>query len=225
MEPFLPLIETILWVGLIVWLVLRFHAQIEGLTKALQKRIESGSTVKAGPFQIEDLRPQEPEGQKKKAEEERKEFAATERDSEDKITHKPGREVSQADYLRIEDLALRAIQLDYGKTIQRQVTGGRDPGFDAAFTVDGRLHIVEVKYVRSLNNINLIGKSIKRISDSIEKYHWKNVELIIAIVLENDIDIHDADSKFMRLLENVDIAVKIKPYYLGELENKFGIEG
>jgi len=51
MEKWAPVIETGLGVGLVVWLALRYHKPIHGILAALQKRIESGSAVKAGPIE------------------------------------------------------------------------------------------------------------------------------------------------------------------------------
>lgn len=224
MEHVVSLIETIIWVGLIVWLVLRFQLQIEVIVKSLRKRIDSGCTIKAGPFAIEDLRPQPLEDQKKKVQDEIQE--SIERDVGSNDTKAISKEVAihQSDYFQAEDLALRAIQADYGVTINRQVTAGRDPGFDAAFVKDGRLHIVEVKYVPNLSSVSRFRASIERIVDSIEIYHWKNVELILAVVMANDIDIHDADAKFLQALQGIQTPVKIRPFYFGELEARFGIE-
>jgi len=64
----------------------------------------------------------------------------------------------QAKYFQAEDLVLRAIQTEYGAAVKRQVTAGNDMGFDAAFSSNGRLNIVEVKYVgvaRSLSHLRI----------------------------------------------------------------------
>ncbi len=54
MEHISPLIQTVLWVGLVAAIVWRFHIPIYGILAALQKRVESGASVKAGPFEISE---------------------------------------------------------------------------------------------------------------------------------------------------------------------------
>jgi len=224
MEYITSLIETILWVGLIVWLVFRFQSQIEAIVTSIQKRIDSGSTIKAGPFTVEDLRPQPVEDQKKKAKEEIQEAIGQDTGTTNTEARQKVADALLSVYMRAEDLALRAIQSDYGATINRQVTAGRDPGFDAAFVKDGRLHIVEVKYVQDVSSIIRIRPSIERLANSIEKYHWKNAEIVLAVVMANNIDIHEADKKFFQALEGIQVTVNIRPFYIGDLEARFGIE-
>lgn len=224
MEPILHLIETALWIGLIVWLVFRFQNHIEAIVTSIQKRIDSGSTIKAGPLTIEDLRPQPVEDQKKKAQEEIKEALGNDTEGQTKESVRKVTDALMSVYMRAEDLALRAIQSDYDVTINRQVTAGRDPGFDAAFAKDGRLHIVEVKYIQNIASIQRLRESIERLTNSVENNHWKNVEIILAAVMTNNIDIHEADEEFLQMLEGIKIDVKIHPYYLGDLEARFGIE-
>src|SRR5436309_3289517 len=62
MDHIAPLIQTALWTGLIAGIVWRFHLAIHGLLTALQKRVETGSTLKAGPFELIDrLHPLKPD--------------------------------------------------------------------------------------------------------------------------------------------------------------------
>jgi len=224
MEHITSLIETILWLGLIVWLVFRFQPQIEAIVTSIQKRIDSGSTIKAGPFTVEGLRPQPVEDQKRKAKEEVQETIGQDTETNNAKARKKVTDALLSVYMRAEDLALRAIQSDYGATINRQVTAGRDPGFDAAFVKDGRLYIVEVKYIQGISSIVRIRASIERLANSIEKYHWKNAEIILAVVMANSIDIHEADKKFFQVLDGIQVPIKIRPFYFGELETRFGIE-
>jgi len=52
MEHISSLIQTVLWVGLIGGIVWRFNKPIYELLSALYSRIEAGSTIKAGPFEL-----------------------------------------------------------------------------------------------------------------------------------------------------------------------------
>jgi hypothetical protein len=64
LEHWGPLLQTVLWVLLITVILWRYHDPIHGILTALQKRIESGSTVKIG--QIELIQPQTAQQQTEK---------------------------------------------------------------------------------------------------------------------------------------------------------------
>ncbi|MBI5674056.1 MAG: hypothetical protein HZC50_12650 [Nitrospirae bacterium] len=52
MKEWLSLVETLAWVGLVGYVLYRFGTYIEGLLEAFRSRIESGSPIKAGPFEL-----------------------------------------------------------------------------------------------------------------------------------------------------------------------------
>ncbi|HVY22193.1 MAG TPA: hypothetical protein VG962_02445 [Steroidobacteraceae bacterium] len=229
MEYIAPLIQTVLWVGLIAWIVWRFFSPIYGLLTALQKRIETGSTVKAGPFELVDqLRPQAPEQQKQKIEQELLEEQpnlATElpiERIESSMSLKRG--ARQARLFQTEDLALRAIQAEYGQPISRQLTGGADLGFDGVFIFAGRLNIVEVKYLRDKSSIPKLRESLERIVRTILGYNWQNAQLIVAVVFEREEDVPKSDVLLLNSLKGLDIPITIRPFSLPELQRRFGIE-
>lgn len=57
MKEWVPLFQTIAWIGLIVLSARKFSAQLESLFEAVRVRIRSGSSFKAGPVELgEDLR-------------------------------------------------------------------------------------------------------------------------------------------------------------------------
>lgn len=57
MKDWVPLLQTIAWIGLIVYGAKKFSTQLQGLFKAIQTRIQSGSSFKAGPVELgEDLK-------------------------------------------------------------------------------------------------------------------------------------------------------------------------
>ena len=229
MQYIAPLIQTILWVGLIGAIVWRFNRPIHGLLSALQKRVEGGSNVKAGPFElIDQLRPQEPEKQKQKVEAELLEATPLDAALPIKVTDPlpHGMKTSQqAVYFQAEDLALRAIQAEYGKPISRQLTAGADIGFDGVFTVDGRLNIIEVKYVRDIKTISRLRTSLERLVNVIAKYNWKNVSLILVVVFERSEDVPNADISLLQTVNGLEVPVTIRPFALKELQRRFGVQG
>lgn len=227
MEHIAPLVQTVLWVGLIAGIVWRFHTPIHGLLSALQKRIEGGSNLKAGPFElIDQLRPQEPEKQKQKVESELLEALPVAPDALPSAPALPGLvegRSRQAIYFQAEDLALRAIQAEYGQPISRQLTAGSDVGFDGVFTINGRLNIVEVKYVRDVKTIPRLRSSLERIVGAVEKYNWRNVQLILVVVFEREEDVPKADISLLHTVKGLEVPVAIRPFSLPELKRRFGL--
>lgn len=133
------------------------------------------------------------------------------------------RETSHTRYFLAEDLALRALQDDYGVSIRRQVTAGNDPGFDGAFVVGDRLYIVEVKYYRSSFLPGKLQLSISRLAESINHYGWSNVQIILAAVFE---ELDDASTKRIRLSKAVrdsSVPVVVRTFSMAELNARFGL--
>jgi len=225
-EHITPLIQTLLWVGLITGLVWRFHTPINGALLALQKRIESGSNIKAGPFEITDqLKPQLPEQQRQKAAEELQEVLEDISPEKSSLATAPAIVPAsiQARHFHAEDLVLRAIQAEQGVTISRQVTAGSDMGFDGVFATDGRLNIVEVKYARSLTSLPRFKPTIERLNIAIARYGWKNVQIILAVVFENKEDMLRAQELLKKVTAVSAAPLIVQCYSYDALNSKFGV--
>lgn len=226
MEHIAPLIQTVLWVGLIGGIVWRFHAPINGLLVALQKRIESGSNVKAGPFEIIDqLKPQDPNAQMEKATFEIQE-ALEGKTPTSFVPNTPPVTVPLTEirtrYFQAEDLALRAIQSEFGAPVSRQVTAGRDSGFDGVFTSAGRTSVVEVKYVLEKDQAPRIKPSIHRLTKIIQQYNWENIQIILALVFEHEEDVkHSVEMLSSAFSENA-VPVIVRAFTMNNLLARFG---
>lgn len=228
MEHIAPLIQTVLWVGLIAAVLWRFYSPIYGLLIALQKRVETGSNIKAGPFELtEQLKPQDPTKQKEKAESEVQEALQDSPEAEfAAMTSSPSQRAAgfQAKYFQVEDLVLRAIQSEYGATVNRQVTAGADMGFDGAFITNGRLNIVEVKYVAgSANTISKLRRSVERLSSAISGYGWRNAQIILAVVFERAEEMAKGSERLQELISVSSVPIVIRCYSFSELQLKFGV--
>ena len=218
-----PLIQTLLWVGLIGGIVWRYHNIINGILLAVKKRIEDGSNIKAGFIEIsEQLKPQGTEQQKEKIKSEIQDLSSQEPEKPDL----PSKNVStlKARYFQAEDLALRAIQGKFGVKINRQVTAGKDFGFDGVFTNNGTLYVVEVKYTHHKPSVNIFRKTIEQISNAISRYNWKNVHILLAIVVEDPKDKEIFDIEMERIGLNCPFPLEIIIYDIESLEKAFGIE-
>lgn len=52
MNAWVPLFESVVWIGLILYLIYRFTPQLQSLFDAIQVRVTDGSSFKAGPVEL-----------------------------------------------------------------------------------------------------------------------------------------------------------------------------
>jgi hypothetical protein len=225
MEHIAPLIQTILWVGLIGVVLWRYDEPIARLLGALHQRIESGSAVKAGPFEISELRPQAPSAQIQKADNEINEVLQIAAGPTTPTQVVSGGEDFRTNYFLAEDLALRALQSEYGVTLSRQVTAGADQGFDAAFVRRGEFHIVEVKYLREQARLAPLRGTIERLENSIQSYGWKRTRIILVVVFDDVQDVESGRARLAEIASSSSVPVEVRTYSLDELRKKFGVTG
>lgn len=225
MEHWGPLIQTVLWVGLIGVALWYFYEPLHGILIAIQRRIEAGSNVKAGPFEIsEQLKPQEALQQREKME---SEVSAALKDPQNEVMTNSDLSRQkvriQAKYFQAEDLALRALQAEFGTAISRQVTAGNDEGFDGAFVVNGQFNIVEVKYVLKTISSTKVENVLTRLTSTISRYRWRNVQIILALVYENTADAAEIE-RLQRIAQQSSVQTVVRIYSLAQLQAKFGVE-
>jgi hypothetical protein len=212
------LIQTFLWVGLIGIIFYRYHEQIQALLEAVQKRIQSGSGIKAGMFEIQ---PQAPEQQKRKFDQEIRE--ATGRNSSTSEESPEASAHFRARYFQAEDLALRAIQSEYGVAINRQVRLGQFM-LDGLFAKDGTGHIVEIKFRKRPSSADEIREIADRIFAATNRFQWRNIRIIIALVYDSDsIDLDKEEERLIKAVEAFGGYVDLRCYSLKQLEQQFGI--
>ena len=242
MEHIAPLIQTILWVGLISVIVWRFYKPLYDLLLALSERIKSGSNIKAGPFELSDMQPQLPTQQAAKANAEISEaYLASTAQTAPVTTPAPATTTTttipaptttttpaptqqfKAKYFLAEDLALRALQSEFGEPINRQITAGQDKGFDGAFVKDRQLHIVEVKYSSGRHTMEQVQSAIRQIKMAVNRYGWKSVQIVIALVVDDAELVYSLQGTLADRYSDSDIPVEFRVYSLPELESKFGL--
>jgi hypothetical protein len=218
-----PLLQTLLWVVLIAGLALRFHKPVYEILTALAARISGGSGVKLGPVEIAaQLVPQGPDRKRAKAESEIRELVQNATGAQPSAPPIPRRK-AEARYYQAEDLALRALQAEYGATMRRQVTTGRDPGFDGVFSKDKHLYVVEVKYYTSFVDTEKLSLSAERIGRTVESLGWPNVILLLAVVFEHPDAIQKYEARIRDTLTRLPIETELKTFALPELRSRFGI--
>lgn len=228
MEHISPLAQTFLWVGLLTACFVKFRNPVYALLVALEKRVLEGSSIKAGPIEIGALMPQLPSRQKEKAAAELQEALSEASSSELPTALEPTPQKRRAlyeKYFQAEDLALRAIQAEYGATMRRQVTAGLDRGFDGVFVSNGQLSIVEVKYLsRPSSSMLPLGKAIDGIYASIFRYGWQNARVILAVVVEKMEDVSETTTRLQRFIEtkSTPVPLVVRCFSLEELQAEFG---
>lgn len=218
-KDIVPLMQTVLWLAFISVILVVYHKQIYALVETMRKRVESGSGLKVGPVAIEaDLHPQSPEQQAKKAEREVVEATTT-------TTTTPGPVPPdlRARSFQAEDLALRAIQAEYGVPINRQLQAGSDMQLDGVFTKDGAAHIIEVKYSRGTYPSSRVSMMLNHILAGITKYHWRNVKVILAVVYDDSVDLEMEQRRLSEVAKEFEVIVEVRCFSFKYLTKQFGI--
>ena len=227
MKELVPLVQTLLWVGLISAVLYRYHRSIEALITSLRARINSGGGVKVGPVELVALaRPLDPEQQVKKLDEEVAQItkaneAAPPGDANVAVTGESIRSI----YLRAEDLALREVQFEYQVTIGRQIELGSNLEFDGAFAKNGTLHVVEVKYSdsRPLPRA-IIERTITRLFSRMRRLNWKNVRIIFVVVFgDSTVELDKERQRIADATSEYEDKIDIRCYHLSDLAKKFGM--
>jgi hypothetical protein len=222
LAPFVPLLQTLLWVLLVAILVLWLNKPLRAILAALQRRIEGGSAVKAGWLELPEFKPQPLEQQRERARQE-----VSEATEERLPTPLPGPSLTEtqkstSQYLLIEDLALRALQADLGVALNRQISAGPDAGFDAAFARDGKLNVVEVKYSPRPVSVLILKRALHRITDALATAGWKNARIILLLVYERPEDAALTDERVSKAVEGFELPIEVRTFLLPELKSRFG---
>lgn len=235
MEHWAPLLQTILWVGLIGGIAYRFHKPIQGLLEALTERIKGGSDVTAGPFSVKSMQslavPEQAARANQEIDEANEAAHAPALPAPADEAQPPTPPVStpaptpqfRAQYFQAEDLALRAVQAEFGQPISRQVTGGRDKGFDGAFVLNNRLNIVEVKYVAKAPPKALLQQALHRIQSYVASNNWKSVNVVLVAVVDRTTDIEPTLKRLTAVADEASLPTVARVYALSELQAKFGV--
>jgi hypothetical protein len=219
MSAWVPLLQTAVWVGLIVWLVLRYKEQATSILVAVQKRIEHGSSVKAGPFEIgESVKTQSLPEQKARLHDEANDSG------ESAVITPPKLRTERTKHLLVEELAIRKVQAEFGTPVTRQVTIGHGIGLDGMFTKGGAAFGIEVKYIRNEQFHHHWIAAMDRVFRSIENLGWRRFTFIFVVVFERRELMSPAMLQgIQREMADYGEKVIVRYYALVDLEADFGI--
>lgn len=217
--PFVPLGQTILWTLLIVGLVLWFNIPLRQILDAIRKRVEAGNGVKAGWFELSELKPLSPEQQRQKTKEEVADATLAGKLIDSKT---PGQNDFTAVHLQSEDLALRAIQTEFDAPLVRQIEGSGGANFDAAFYKHNRLHVVEVKTYNRQVGFERLRSSIAKIASATVAMGGTKARLIVAVVYSGTESPSEVKAKVREALANLALEIDVRVYSLEYLKSEFG---
>jgi hypothetical protein len=230
MEHIAPLIQTVLWVGLVVGIVIRFHRPIHNLLVALERRIEAGSSVEAGPFRLGEVKPTSPVQQRQRTEAELAQIV------QDQLeppaagaafgvpTALTESKQLRSRFFQAEELALRAVQTEYNEPLNRQVSIAPGIEADGAFLRRGDLHLVEVKYiVRPKNAISTVRRTLDHYKQVFGPTRARTITVILALVFEYDSDVSASTLQLQEIANESGLRVEVKGYSLRQLQATYGL--
>src|SRR5260221_10251232 len=228
MDAWVPFFQTLLWILLITGVLWRFNAQAVAILNAVKKRIEQGSSFKAGPVELgQDLRPQEPEQQKKRLDDEVKQ--AQQEDAKSSSSHAQLiAKISESGFrgrvLIAEELAMRELQTEFGGVINRQVIVGRDFGMDGMFVKDGAGFGVEVKYVRKNLPREHLKQTVFQLKNFVQSRGWRRFTMVLVVVYDGEDDQLQKQQEFLdSTLSEFQDFLLWRLYSLKQLTEKYGI--
>lgn len=221
--PLVPLMQTLAWIGLILFLVLRYGVFLNKLLKIVEQRIEGGSSFKFGQLEFgQAIESQSIENQKAKADEETQEYLEANVGSSESLESN-GPKVRSDSFLA-EDLALRALQEVSGEFIERHAQISPELLVDGVLERSGRYTLIEVKLVTNASVHQIAQKAIARLTSPIVRNSWPDVSVMICLIF-NDSDPTAADTVALNLLiKNAPVDVEYVIFRLDELRERFGID-
>lgn len=213
MKEWIPLFQTTLWVGLIVFVCVYFKSQVSKLLDTLSKRVEAGDNIKVGSFEIgQSVKPIDKEERQDLLEKEVSESCPDV--SENIKTEKIQK------YLQVEEAVLNSLQVEYGALINRQVSAGNGANFDGFFVSDNYPFGIEVKYVSGKHiPIEKYVELANSIHTRIRSLGWKKFNLIFVVVFdEQDRHFRAGLNALRKALNNIEGKTILRSYRYEHLD-------
>jgi len=76
-----------------------------------------------------------------------------------------------------------------------------------------------------LRVLSLISESLERLIAAIERYHWKNVQIILAVVFEESSETAEGTRRLEQMIAGLSVPVAIRSYAFDDLQLRFGVTG
>ena len=225
MDAWVPLIQTLAWVLLIIGVLWKFYSQVVAILNAIRDRISKGSSVKAGPFELgEDLRVQNLDEQKERIVQEAREVFQQESSTQTDFVPIDAPNLMNRVVLA-EELVMRDLQSEYGVNINRQVSLGNLIQLDGMFVKEGAAYGIEIKYTRARVSMDSLRAIVSRLHSFSHSLRWRRFSLIFVVVCEGEIpNIEKEREHLQKAVSKYGDFVTIRLYSLQELATRFGLE-
>lgn len=205
--PYIPLMQSLLWPLVVITFLLLFRKKLRRILAIIVERLDSGSSVEAGPFKLGKklTSPTREEREKKDAQDLSDAGGPPPPPTDGGPSTQPQRPrpivVSPESYIRreefarfhqIENAALSCVSDSLGIPITREVKPARRSNllFDGVALDPSGFRIVEVKIYRSVKNVKT---TLQRFLDSVssfclslEERNRSFVSVILAVVVADD---------------------------------------
>ena len=248
MAAIASLLQTCVWAGLIIWLVRIYGDAIRRAVEALIKRIEGGDNFEAAGIKLFAPTSQSTSEQAMRVnqevleastpvavvdDEEAKCKNATsvgssldEQRGESSNPSQLNQEPLPLRFLQAEDLALRSLQAQRGRPIQRQVKLFDCIQCDGLFEDGGVTNIVEVKLVKEMARIRVTlpvwVDRTRRLIESQGSVNMLKFRIIVVLVFPHDIQALEA-AKLSASLRNDAIPLEVVTFSERALRAEFGV--
>jgi len=232
LEPYIPLMQTLAWLTLIIIILVVFKKHLNRIIESLTKRLEEGAPIKVGGSGLEiGITPASTEEKEIKLSQEIEEDV-NQKENIIKKSSKGARQLFNenimAPYILAEEFALNKIAKELNTNIERDVKLSRTPYhvFDGVALKDQKFIAIEVKYLKNpVININNYKKFLDRINKfyhSLEAANKKYFSLIFVVVLgkENTISIDEVKANLASLTNAFDFEINFRIYKFEEIEKE-----
>ncbi len=228
MQEIWPFLQTVLWVGLIGGIAIRFHNPIYDILVSLKNRIDAGGSFKAGPFELSgQVTPLSIEEQAKRISQEINNMLKG-----DSTVHGSAEIAATPEfrmtYFQAEDLALRAIQAEYRHPIQREVELFNGLHVDGLLKIGRSPYAIEVKFLPHPTKApEILRNTLAAFEKKLRDNHIFGLHLIIALVFPTEESANKFASDVYKEAEFsfITVPLDIRCYALPDLQKRFGLLG
>lgn len=221
--------QTVLWIGLIGYVLCRYHKQLDSIFTAINKRINSGSAVKFGVLGMTvDVEAQSSLQQIEKIQEDVGQIDPQQEPAhvaESQLVNPPtSKKLLVSEALVAEDLAMREMQEIFSTPINRQVRVGPDL-FDGFFKYGGIPYFIEIKIANRIFDTSRLQKYLERLDKTLFSQMYGIDAQITYVVVYRDksADLVKEQKRLTKAASNWKSNVRVMCYHFEKLENKWGL--
>lgn len=215
-----PLLQDLLWVGLVAWVVIRFRGFFEEIASLVNQRVKAGSSFKAGLFELGST--VQPQDVKTQIEEVRLEAIEYLKTNTSYSCNENDQSEVVATIFNAQNLVFREIQEKYGVAITQNVKLDGGLTADGLFIKDGKTYLVEIKLIGPSTDDLVSNKQIEYLIKKFKNYQEESFTVILCFV-ETGISKKAGERVVVKGGVNYPVKFEIWSYSVDYLKAKFGI--